>query len=53
MLRSISDAVQNLMSLEEPGIYGMAQLRVIVTNNCLQSRSAFSHPFADNSASCL
>lgn len=23
MLRSISDAVQNLMSLEEPGIYGM------------------------------
>ena len=23
MLKSISDAVQNLMSLEEPGIYGM------------------------------
>jgi len=53
MLRSISNAVQNLMSLEEPGIYGMAQLIAIVTNTCLHARSAFSHPLVDNSASCL
>jgi len=53
MLRSISNAVQNLMSLEEPGIYGMVQLIAIVTNNCLHSCSAFSHRSVDNSASCL
>jgi len=29
MLKSISDAVQNVMSLEEPGIYGMASSGII------------------------
>lgn len=40
MLRSISDAVQNVMSLEEPGIYGMAQSLTNIASRVLCLRSA-------------
>ena len=41
MLRSISDAVQNVMSLEEPGIYGMASFAIILTKDFYAHASAF------------
>jgi len=43
MLRSISHAVQNVMSLKEPGIYGMSSCCLILAKDFLCLPSAFSH----------
>jgi len=50
MLRSITDAVQNVMSLEEPGIYGMPSSGIILAKDFLCSRLGISH---NRSTSCV
>lgn len=46
MLRSISDAVQDVMSLEEPGIYGMPLSIKILHHPSFVLTLGFSHRFA-------
>jgi len=45
MLKSISNAIQNVMTLEEYGIYGMAQFNYILCERLLMFTIWFFPPF--------